>query len=97
MTTCKECGHSISATAKTCPQCGTKGPKPAIWPWLVGVPLALVAALLLYGASIPEYEADARRVREICEKLVGPFDRLGKMTCDSNYHKAIREGKAAGK
>lgn len=32
MTSCKECGQSISTTAIACPHCGAQGKKPLIQP-----------------------------------------------------------------
>lgn len=52
MTTCKECGKSVSTDAKTCPHCGTSAPakkkgKGGIGKWLLIVfAIGMVAAIL---------------------------------------------------
>ena len=91
MTACSECGNEISTTAKACPKCGAIVPRPKIWPWLIGVPVALFIVLLIYGSTIPEYESKARRVREVCEKIAAPHQRY---ICDQQYDEAIRKGRA---
>jgi zinc-ribbon domain len=91
MIACKECGTEISTTAKACPKCGAVVPRPKIWPWVIGVPVALFIALLLFGLSIPEYESRAREVRQVCEKMAGPGQRY---ICDEQYAEAIRKGRA---
>jgi len=88
---CKECGNEISTTAKSCPKCGAIVPRPKIWPWLVGIPVAIFIAMLIYGSTIPEYEDQARRAREVCEKIVAPYQRS---ICDQQYAEAIRKGRA---
>lgn len=44
---CKECGHQVSTTAKSCPQCGAKPKTRKLWLW---IPLWLFAAVFVYGA-----------------------------------------------
>lgn len=87
---CKDCGTEVSNSAKACPKCGAKVPRTKWWLW---IPLALVAAFLLYGASIPEYEAQAREARNLCEKLIAGQPG-GQYQCDLAYSRAISEGKA---
>ncbi len=87
---CKECGGEVSTTAKSCPKCGARLPRTKWWLW---VPLGLVAAFVLYGASIPEYEAQARRVRSICEQMAAGIPG-GQYQCDRQFELAISEGKA---
>lgn len=91
MTNCSECGHNISTTARACPNCGAVVPRPKRWPWVVGVPLALFLAVVLYGLTIPEYRIRAREVREACEMMASPLDRP---ECQRIYEKLIAEGKA---
>lgn len=60
MITCRECGNAVSSTAKSCPHCGAKIPHAKVWPWIVGVPVALLVAFLGYGFSLsstPEGQA----------------------------------------
>ena len=95
MIACAECGNEISTTAKSCPKCGAIVPRTKIWPWLVGVPIAVLILLMIYGFTIPEYESNARRVREVCEKIAS-YDQ--RHICDRQYEEAIRKGRAeAGK
>lgn len=91
MTACKECGGEISTTAKACPKCGATTPRPKIWPWLIGIPIALLGMFLLFGASIPEYVARARQVREACEQIAALSQRY---ICDQQYDDAIAKGRA---
>lgn len=72
-----------------CPKCGATRPGAKIWPWVIGVPLALLLALVLYGLTIPEYEARALEVRNMCEQLV-PFQ---KEECRRQYDEAVRKGR----
>ena len=51
LTTCRECGHQISSTARACPNCGAKIPRSKWWLWL---PLAGIASFLTFGALLPE-------------------------------------------
>jgi len=92
MTMCKECSNEISTTANSCPKCGAVVPKPKIWPWIIGVPFAVLVLMAIYGSTIPEYQSRARDVREVCEKIAP----LQKHICRENYDKAIAEGKARG-
>ncbi|MBY0241905.1 MAG: hypothetical protein K2X55_21590 [Burkholderiaceae bacterium] len=93
MIECKECAVAISSTAKACPKCGAVVPRRKVWPWIVGTPVALFAALVLYGFTIPEYEARAREVRNVCEKLAAHHERY---VCDQQYAEAIRNGRING-
>jgi len=91
MIACGECGTEISTTAKACPKCGAVVPHAKIWPWVVGIPVALVIAFLLYGFSIPEYKAKAMEVRRVCEKIAAPGQQY---VCDQQYQQAIEDGLA---
>lgn len=71
LTTCNECGKDLSDTAKACPHCGAKVPRPSIWPWVLGVPFALFVAFLMFGAAVgssPEAKekAHARDAIQYC-------------------------------
>lgn len=88
---CGDCKAEMSDSAKACPKCGWKKPKFKWWLW---VPLGFVAAFLAYGASIPEYEANARAVRRACEQLAGGVPHL-MYQCDVNYSNAMHAGQAA--
>jgi hypothetical protein len=46
---CKECEGEVSTTAKSCPKCGAKVPKPKWWLW---VPTCLGAAFLVFGTFV---------------------------------------------
>lgn len=85
MTRCRECGHEISTTARSCPSCGGKVPRTKWWLW---VPLGLVAAFLGYGALIPENEAQANSVRRTCEKEMMPRGLATQYDCDRAYDAA---------
>lgn len=94
---CRECNNQISTTAFACPKCGALVPKPkksAIWPWIVGVPVALFIGMMIYGSSIPEYQHTAREARNLCEEMVkkGRGDRY---TCEEVYRNIIAEGQEA--
>jgi len=91
ITACKECSNEISTTAKACPKCGAVVPRTKIWPWFVGVPLAGLVLLMLYGMTIPEYKIRARQVREVCEDIAMPHQRH---ICREQYDEAIRKGVA---
>jgi hypothetical protein len=63
MITCEECNKEISSTAKACPHCGAKVPHAKVWPWVVGVPIALFVAFMIFGAVLsntPEGKAKAK-------------------------------------
>ena len=56
MTTCKHCGAEIAASAKVCPQCGGKNPKPIYKrPWFIVliVLVVLIAASTAAGGGSP--------------------------------------------
>lgn len=91
MMKCRECGKDMSDSARACPGCGWKRPTTKWWLW---VPLALVAAFLLFGASIPEYKGRAMEARALCEKMAA----AGATTlyeCDRAYSAAIEAGRTA--
>ena len=46
LTKCKECGNTLSTTAKSCPQCGAKPIKTSAFTWLV----AIIAASIMIGS-----------------------------------------------
>lgn len=92
MTSCGECNAEISTTAKACPKCGAVKPRRKVWPWLVGTPVALFAALMLWGASIPEYERRALQVRDVCLEIAAPHQRH---VCENQYEEALAEGRAS--
>lgn len=93
MSTCTECGGELSTKARACPKCGAVVPKPKVWPWIVGVPIALIAALLISGANTPDYVHYARELREACEKIA-PHE---KVECRRIHDQSIAEGKRLGK
>lgn len=93
MTNCKECGNEISTSARSCPKCGAVVPKAKVWPWIVGIPVALFVIMMIYGSTIPDYEHRARVTREVCEKIASPRNRH---ECQRTYDQAIAEGKARG-
>jgi hypothetical protein len=88
---CSECQAEISSTAKACPKCGAVVPKTKIWPWVVGVPMGLVALILVWSSSKPDYEHNAIAARSVCEKNFGG----SRGDCDRVYSNIIREGKMA--
>lgn len=52
MIVCQECQQNISDTAKMCPHCGAKVPHAIVWPWLLAIPVVLLALFLAYGATV---------------------------------------------
>lgn len=57
MTSCRECGHEISTSARACPKCGGKVPRTKWWLW---VPLAGLAGFFALGMVVgnsPEAKA----------------------------------------
>jgi hypothetical protein len=88
---CAECQAEISTTAKACPKCGAVVPKAKVWPWLVGVPVGLIALILIWSGSKPDYEHKAIAARKICEQRYDPY----KPNCNDVYYKIIQEGERA--
>lgn len=71
----------------------TSKPRPKIWLWLLGTPVALaVAVVLLVRAGTPEYKRTALRVRDACEKIAAPDQRY---VCDEQYQQALSDGREA--
>lgn len=96
---CRECQYEISTTAFSCPKCGATVPKPkkpAIWPWVVGVPIALFIGMMIYGSTIPEYQNTAREARDLCEQMVKK-GQADPNTCREVYRNIIAEGEEAEK
>lgn len=81
----KHAPNSIVAEVKLAPIDATPE-KPFKW-WL-WVPLGAVALFFAYGASIPQYKADAMAARRLCEKSF----RAPQYECDALYDKMLREG-----
>lgn len=52
---CRECGHDVSSSAPTCPQCGVKHPdatqakRASTASYAMGLALAVVGVLLVMG------------------------------------------------
>lgn len=88
---CRSCGAGIGTDARICPKCGAKVPRVKWWLW---VPLGVLALLLAYGFSIPEYEHQARERRDICLKLAAYGSER---TCEINYQQDLLEGKKASR
>lgn len=94
---CRECHYEISTTAFACPKCGASVPKPrkpAIWPWVIGIPVALFIGMLIYGSTIPEYRNTAREARDLCEQMVKK-GRSDPNSCAEMYRNIIAEGEEA--
>ena len=70
MTSCHECAHSISTSARSCPQCGANVPRTKWWLW---IPLGVLALFIGFGFTIPEDEYRARQIREGCKAAVDPL------------------------
>lgn len=56
LTSCKDCGHKVSKSASTCPQCGT--PKPGVktvsgWTFLITLGLLFAGINWLYSSLFP--------------------------------------------
>lgn len=88
---CTECKAEISSTAKACPKCGAVVPKAKVWPWLVGVPVGVVAVILMWSGSKPDYEHRAIAARQVCEKNLGG----SRSDCDRVYSDIMRNGEKA--
>ena len=69
MTECPECKSEVSSEAKTCPKCGFKIKKFPLG-MVIGIPIAVVSAILLFGASIPANEANGNAFYKPCYELV---------------------------
>lgn len=91
MIKCHECSEEISDSAAACPKCGAKKPRIKIWRWIIGAPVAVFVAMLIYGSTIPAYKSEARQVREVCYKIAALHDRH---ICDENYEAAISRGES---
>ncbi len=63
---CKDCGKEVSSNADSCPHCGARVPKTKWWLWM---PLAVGAAVLIIGASIPKNQADANAFARACREM----------------------------
>ena len=92
MTSCSECGNKISTSARSCPKCGAIVPVPRLWPWIVSIPIVLLAVSVIHSFTRPEYEIRARELLKVCEEVF-PFQ---KNECRRSYDRAIAEGKAKG-
>lgn len=77
--------HSVISDVKLAP-IEAEQVKPFKW-WL-WAPLGAVALFLAYGASIPQYKADASAARRLCEKSF----KAPQYECDALYDKMIRDG-----
>ncbi len=88
---CSECEKEISTSALACPKCGAVIPKKKLWPWLVGVPVGVVALILVWSGAKPDYEHQAIAARQVCEKNFGG----SRGDCDSVYSGIIRDGEKA--
>ena len=97
MITCQECKNEISSTAKSCPRCGAKVPHAKVWPWVVGVPVALFVAFMIFFATLansPEDQAQlqARDAISLCwkqqsDKALDPgTQRFVASTCEKMEH-----------
>lgn len=93
MTQCKDCGSEISRDARVCPKCGARQRMHPLAKGAIAVAVVF-GALLLYGASIPEYESRARAERRVCYELAGYG---GRAICDANYAEAIKRGELLSK
>ncbi len=63
MIVCNECQKEISDTAKACPNCGAEVPRAKVWPWVIGIPVALFIVFLIFGATranTPEGQAKSK-------------------------------------
>ena len=88
---CIECQAEISSTAVACPKCGAVVPKAKVWPWVVGIPVGILALIMLWSASKPDYEHKAIAARKVCEKnLGGSIEDCGRV-----YVSIIRDGERA--
>jgi len=94
MTTCGECGHEISTTAKSCPKCGgkVKAESSGAMAWVLLAGGALFVGMIFAGASVPDYKHEARERREACELIAAPGM---KGECMKQYLADIEAGKTA--
>jgi len=70
ITVCQECKGQVSDSAQTCPHCGAKQKRSSsTWKWVLGVPVALLALMLIVGASVGDSEKSHQRdVISLCWK-----------------------------
>ncbi|WP_219209193.1 zinc-ribbon domain-containing protein [Variovorax boronicumulans] len=87
---CTECRAEISDKAAACPSCGAKIKRFKWWLWL---PLAAVLAFFALGASVPQYESDARAARNICEQSFARGAVSSLSECNRLYDDMIVKGK----
>ena len=103
---CEACRISIPAVPPTPPSTkrasnplrldpSDRAPKTNIWPWVIGailgVPVIIFLALFAYGLSIPEYQSQARKIREVCLEYLATPDQ--KHVCEESYEEAMRQGR----
>lgn len=89
---CTSCGEALTSTAATCPRCGAAvpaqppapiepPPRNKLVPWLIGLPVAAFALLMIVGSLLSTPESDAQWVAresiKVCNKEVAraPEDR----------------------
>ncbi len=68
---CPECQKEVSTDAIACPSCGKSLRKPpSVWKWVLGVPVAVLFLMYLYGVTMPTAERDALAQRRLCESQI---------------------------
>jgi DNA-directed RNA polymerase subunit RPC12/RpoP len=94
-TACPHCGAPIAAqpVPVSAPQerpvhVQVVKEKSNTWKWVIGVPVGLVIAFLIFGALIPENVARANRIRRICESELMPKGQATQYDCDKAYSDA---------
>jgi len=78
---CHECGADVSDQSKSCVHCGVRI-KPSIVKWLFIIPAALVAAFLLFGASIPNDVAASNASYRLCRDMLAKGQVSSLSDCD---------------
>jgi hypothetical protein len=80
--TCKECTGKVSDTAAICPHCGAAVASPTVipekgglWIWILGVPVGLLALLMVIGLNADPEQTKARRTYELCMDDLAGADR----------------------
>jgi len=85
---CKTCGHVVSITAKTCPQCGEKSPssQPLNWPTIVLA--VIVFSWVIWKVSEPNSPSPSSPVR--ADSILSELAEYGRSVARTTEDEAIR-------
>ncbi len=80
---CPECKTEVSSEALACPKCGVRiKPKSKVWRYVIGVPVGLAVAFVLYGMTIPKNIADGNRAYQMCREMYAKGQVDSMATCE---------------